>query len=225
MLYHFNDPEWIDGIIAPALPPGSTIPFIIGIAGPSGVGKTTIAQAIEKHLTARGRIVVRIGMDDFFVSPEERKRLDEWGPDHVRLSELAGILSSIRDGGRSFDVLRSVRRPRRAMVSWNMDLAGVDVILFEGLYALSSDPALGALVRFVDLGIYLSARIEDVKHWRFEQEADKPDARLADAMEKHWQEGILPDIERHVAPSEANADWIVTMEPDHRFRVTRRQDG
>jgi uridine kinase len=222
MLYHFKDPEWIEKIIVPALlSPGGTTPFIIGIAGPSGVGKTTIAGAIEENLVGRGRKVFRIGMDDFFVSPEERSKLDEWGPDHVRLSELSTVLESIRMGTRTFDVNRSVRRPKRAVVRWTIDLAGIDVILLEGIYVLSSDAALGALGRFVDLGIYLRGTIQDIKRWRFRQEAEKPDARSADAMEKHWREGIAPDIARHVASSEATADWIFTLETDHRFRATR----
>lgn len=222
MSYRFDDSEWIDQIIVPALsPPGGSVPFIIGIAGPSGIGKTTIAAAIERNLSARGRKVFRFGMDDFFVGPDQRARLDEWGPDHVRLEELSGVLRAIREGRKTFDPARSVRRPRRALISWKIDLSETDVIVFEGLYALSSDPGLGGLRRFVDLAIYLSAGIEDVKRWRWAQEAEKPDARSEEAMGKHWTEGIRPDIEARVAPSAANADWIFVMDSEHRFRATR----
>jgi HAD superfamily hydrolase (TIGR01509 family) len=194
-------------------------PFIVGIGGPAGVGKSTMAARLERSLIARGKTVLVLGLDSFFKSPQEREGLGEWGPDHVRLDEVRRVLDSIRRGRKVIRTRRYVRSPRRRMISWTIEPAGADVIVLEGLYAIGSSRPVGNLSEFVDLAIYVGASLESIKLWRFQQEEQKPEGRDRRAMKDHWEKGILPDVVNHVQPTEVNADIVVRVGPDRQTTI------
>ena len=222
--YDFEGNNWAADTIEPLIQtPKAGALMIIGIAGPSGAGKTTLSARLSEFFVARGRHPFLIGLDDFFRSPKERSELDEWGPGHVRLDELASILRSIRAGKKVFQTLRFVRKPKKDMVAWKIDLNDIDLVIFEGLYAISNEERLGGFFRYIDVAIYLKAAIDNMKRWRFEQERKKPLSRTEKQMQKHWNEGILPDIRQNIQPSEANADLVFLIDKHHRFEVLKKR--
>lgn len=178
-----------------------------------------MARALTAHLRAAGRRVEILAMDDFFAAPEIRQTLGEWGPDHVRFGELEAVLQAFRAGHPPPPVLRYQRVPQPHLAVWTPPLAEVDLLVFEGLYTLSAASACGALLRHVDLGLFLDAALEHVKRWRFDQEAAKPRGRGREAMERHWREGILPDTRDRVLPSRANAAMVLEKDEAHRWRL------
>ena len=224
--YAFEGNDWVADTIEPLTQtPKAGGLTIIGIAGPSGVGKTTLSIRLSEFFVARGRHPFLIGLDDFLRSPKERSILDEWGPGHVRLDELGHILRSIRAGKKVFQTLRFVRKPTKNMIAWKIDINEIDLVIFEGLYAISDEERLGSFFRYVDVAIYLKAAIDDMKRWRFEQEMKKPQPRTEKQMRKHWDEGILPDIRQNIKPSEANADLVFLIDKNHRFEVFKKGKG
>ncbi len=214
-----HDRPWVEALTARLPVVGRGKPFVLALAGPSGVGKSTLARALAQYFEAAGRRAEVLAMDDFFAAPEVRGRLGEWGPDHMRFDALEAVLSAYRAGQPSPQVLRYQRVPHPHLVPWVPALVGADLLVFEGLYTLSSAAECGALLRHVDLGLFLDAALEHVKRWRFDQEAAKPKGRDPQAMERHWQLGILPDTRDRVLPSRANAAMVLQKDHAHRWRL------
>ncbi len=195
-------------------------PFVIGIGGPSGVGKSTLAHGIRGLLEHADHRVLIIGVDGFFKDPRDRDRLGEWGPDHVRFSELRRVLNHIVAGDRSpLETMQYRRLPEKALYPWTIVLDDISVVVLEGLYAVSSDPGLGSLLDVVDLPVFIEAADEDRRRWRFEQEAAKPVSKSAAHMEKHWAEGIIPDTRDNVIPSRVNAAILLHADSEHQFQI------
>lgn len=195
-------------------------PFVIGIGGPSGVGKSTLAHGVRESLGHAGHRVLIIGVDDFFKDPREREKLDEWGPDHVRFGELRRVLDHIVASDQGpLETMQYRRVPEKALYPWTIVLENISVVVLEGLYAISSDPGLGSLLDVVDLPVFIDAADEDRKRWRFEQEAAKPISKDAQHMERHWSEGIIPDTRNNVMPSKVNAAILLCVDSKHRFQI------
>lgn len=216
-----NDPVWqslVDSIEPRLKTWPSESPFIVGIGGPSGVGKSTVAKRLARTLESRGRRCLVLGLDDFFKTPEAREKLGEWSPEHVRLAEARRVLKALKGGETVIETLRYRRVPRKRLEPWRLSARGIDVVLFEGLYALSRSQNLGRLGELMDLGIYLDADPQDLKRWRFQQELEKPNHRDAEGLERHWREGICPDLHHNIAPTARHADLIFWIDSDHSLR-------
>lgn len=201
------------------LPATKNRPAIVAVAGPSGVGKSRLAARLASHLVDSGYSAHVLGMDDFFYSKEYRNSLGEWGPDHVRFHDLERVLTAVTEGNPIPVVKRYLRKPKAHLKSWLPDLADRDVVVFEGLYALSQDIECGNLGRFADIKVFLDAPDQLLKKWRFEQEAAKPAGRDNQAMEHHWREGIAPDTRDRVRPSGKDAHIRLGKDTEHRFTI------
>ncbi|NIM12142.1 MAG: hypothetical protein GTO45_08525 [Candidatus Aminicenantes bacterium] len=195
-------------------------PYIVGIAGCAGVGKSTFAEEIKKTLEIKKKKVKIIGFDDFFKSREERRKLGtEWDENHVRLEDLVTFFNKIKEGAKRIPITRYVRDPQvgdSQLIKEEVNFDGIDIIIFEGLYAISSEKRLGNLLQFVDFSIYLDAEISDIKEWRYEQETKKDSKKQRTLMEMdtHWEKGIVPDIKNNVAPSRKNAHLIIHFDSE-----------
>jgi len=210
---------WIDDYIQKAIKNNvSTPPIILGIGGPAGVGKSTFARDLSKYLLTRGHKTTILELDDFILSRSLRPHSSEWGPDHINIEALRRILYLIKRGERRIDIRKHANNTRRSASPWIMDLIGIRVVIFEGVYALNNVTELGKFSSFLDLSIYMHARPIDLKSWRFQQEKRKMEGRTAEEMNRHWKEGILPDLYERVMPTKNNAKIII--EVDHK-RTTR----
>jgi D-glycerate 3-kinase len=115
---------------------------VIGLCGPQGSGKSTIAAATVKLLEQRGLTGVAVSLDDFYLSKSARERLAREvhpllatrGPPGTHDVDLAGaVLEQLRRPGRvavpAFDKAADERAPRAA---WRTYSTPVDVVIFEG---------------------------------------------------------------------------------------------
>ena len=53
----------------------STKPFVFGISGGQGAGKSTLCQALEKKLATQGKTTLTLSLDDFYLSKAARQKL------------------------------------------------------------------------------------------------------------------------------------------------------
>lgn len=54
---------------------GSTQPFIVGINGVQGAGKTTLVKNLEKELKSKGLETLVCSLDDFYLTREDQVKL------------------------------------------------------------------------------------------------------------------------------------------------------
>ena len=120
-------------------------PLVLGLCGSQGSGKTTLAQALQAELSARGLSVAVLSLDDLYLSSAERGRLArEVHP----LLQTRGVPGT-HDVDLGLDVIQQLvsaastdptRIPRfdkaldepRPAEHWDEFQGRADVVIFEG---------------------------------------------------------------------------------------------
>ncbi|MDP9418431.1 MAG: nucleoside/nucleotide kinase family protein [Actinomycetota bacterium] len=183
---------------------------LLGIAGPPGAGKSTLAEHITADLGARARIV---GMDGFHLAQTELVRLRrEHRKGAIDTFDVAGyvaLLRRLRDPAE--DVVyapvfrRDLEEPIGSAVPVGPD---VPLVIAEGNYLLVADGPWGAVRALLDEAWYV---------------ATPHDARRHRLIERHMAFGRSPDAARAwtLGPDERNAELVERTRGrgDHVVRV------
>jgi D-glycerate 3-kinase len=146
---------------------------VIGLCGPQGSGKSTIAAATAQLLEDRGLTAVALSLDDFYLSKSSRERLAREvhpllatrGPPGTHDVALAGaVLEQLRRPGRvalpTFDKAADERAPRAA---WRTLATPGDVVIFEGWCLGARSQGAAALAQPVNA---LEAEEDPDGRWR-----------------------------------------------------------
>lgn len=121
---------------------GRERPLVVGLCGPQGSGKSTMAAVLAALLEAEGLSVAVLSLDDLYLTRAERLQLAERVHPLLRVRGVPGthdvalgldLLDSLARTGATaipaFDKAADDRRPRE---EWPVAEGPVDVILFEG---------------------------------------------------------------------------------------------
>jgi len=207
-------------------------PFVVGIAGGVGVGKTTLANTLAQHLTARAVTVAVLATDNFLhpnAALAERGLLMQKGfPATYDVELIRDTLATLRRGASAsvpmydhgiYDVL-----PDRVQI------APTDVLLLEGVNVLQPE-----IAQLLDLSMYIDVDVEHARGWflhRFAALCDQgvgfyapfsqmtAEEREAIA-ESAWSGINLVNLERHIAPTMAAAAVVIRKEADHSIAEVR----
>lgn len=180
-------------------------PFLVGIAGGSGSGKTALSAALCDAL--RPATVGRLAQDAYYrdrgaVAPEARARLNFDVPDALDLDLFTEHLAAVRRGAR-------VCPPRYCFVTHRRRGSGApvgpaDVVLVEGVLLLL-DPRARELL---DLRIYLDAP-EGLRLSRRLARDVRERGRTERSVLAQFRASTSPAHRRHVEPSKAWADLVL----------------
>jgi pantothenate kinase len=175
---------------------------LLGITGPPGGGKSTLAQAIAHELGDRARLV---GMDGFHLAQAELVRLgrqDRKGaPDTFDALGYVALLRRLRDATEEVvyapEFQRAIEEPINAAVAVPRD---VPLVITEGNYLL------------VDEGPWADVRELLDEAWYVVQDDD---TRLRLLIARHIEFGKPPDFAREwvMRSDERNAALIATTRP------------
>jgi len=140
---------------------------VVGIAGPPGAGKSTLAAAVVADLVASGRAAALVGLDGFHLA---QRVLDRAGlapikgaPETFDPTGYLALLHRLRAIPRetvyapAFD--RSLEEPIAGAVPIGPE---VDVVVTEGNYLLLDAPPWGGIRSLLDESWYLQTA-EDVR--------------------------------------------------------------
>ncbi len=163
-------------------------PLFIGVAGGSGSGKTTVAEALVEAIDG----VALVEHDWYYrhtphLSYQERARVNYDHPDSLETDLLVSHLEALRAG-------QPVNRPAYDFTSHlrfeeTIPLAPARVVVVEGILVLA-DPALRSLL---DLKVYIDT---------------DPDLRLARRLERDIRE-------RGRSVESVLAQYLATVRPMH----------
>ena len=180
-------------------------PLIIGIAGGSGSGKSTVAKAVADHLTTSS--VAFIDMDAYYknfpaLSFDERKKLNWDHPDAFDYDLLCAHLESLSNrrpiDKPEYDFVTHLRRAEHTRVD------PADVVVIDGILLFVDARAreLCDVKVFVDADadIRLIRRIERDTHVR---------GRPLDEIIEQYLSTVQPMHNEFVEPSKRYADVIV----------------
>lgn len=140
--------------------------LLVAISGPPGAGKSTLAEAVEKALIARGVATSVLPMDGFHMDNavlEERGLLARKGaPDTFDVRGLIDIVRAVREGG---EVLVPVfdRTRELAVAAARAIPAGPRVVLAEGNYLLLEDQPWSVLAPLFDLTVMIAPPADELR--------------------------------------------------------------
>lgn len=184
---------------------GNRQPILIGVAGGTGSGKTTVAHSILKQV-GWSRIAF-IQHDSYYhdasnLPPEERARLNFDHPDALETSLLVEHLNTLRAGQPVeipiYDFRSHTRKPETRLVTPE------PVILVEGIL-IFADKALRELF---DVKIYVDTD-PDLRFIRRLVRDMKDRGRSLDSVVDQYMQTVRPMHMEFVEPSKRHADVII----------------
>ena len=179
--------------------------FIIGIAGGTGSGKTTVVRILIERLP-KGEVVV-IPQDSYYndsshVPFEERQNINFDHPDAFEWPLLAKHIEMLKNGESIeqpiYDYITSSRQEKTIHVDPR------EIIIVEGIMALH-DPILR---QQMDLKIFVDADADD-RLIRVAQRDIVERGRTVEAVMDRYQKVLKPMHEQFIEPCKRHADVII----------------
>jgi uridine kinase len=178
---------------------------IVGIAGGSAAGKTTLARALAEALGPER--VLQLQQDWYYrdlshIEPKDRCALNFDHPEALEIELLRQHLRSLRRG-------ETVRRPAydfttHTRLSHWLLLIPREMVLVEGTLVLA-DMALRELL---DICVYVDASKEIRLGRRLTRDVAERGRDVASCLEQHWRT-VWPMHELYVGPSRSHAQVVV----------------
>lgn len=180
-------------------------PYIVGIAGGSGSGKTTFLNIVKKRLPINSISV--ISQDDYY-KPKDQQAIDENGeinfdlPDAVERQKLHKDLVKLTKGVPIEIVEYTFNVEKESQVR---EIFSAPIIIVEGLFVFHYEEIRNLL----DLQIYIDVR-EDLKLERRLKrdtvERGYPEVKIR----YQWDHHVVPSYKKFLKPYRDNADVIIT---------------
>ena len=178
--------------------------FVIGIAGGTGAGKTTVARLVTENV---GESVTRIPIDNYYhdlshLDFEARKRRNYDHPSAFEWDLLRTQLSSLLEGQPvempQYDFASHNRKAERKRVE------PTDVVILEGILALYDE----TINEMMDLRLYVETDA-DVRILRRIQRDVIERGRDLEGVIDQYLSTVKPMHEQFIEPTKRNADLII----------------
>ena len=174
--------------------------IIIGIAGGTGSGKTTVVRRIIESLSENEVAVLPLDSyykDSSHVPVEERQNINFDHPDAFEWSLLSRHVAMLREG-------RSIEQPTYSYLPCTIHIEPREVIIIEGILALC-DKKLRSMM---DLKIFVDAD-PDERLIRVIQRDVVERGRTAEAVMERYTRILKPMHQQFIEPCKRYADLIV----------------
>ncbi|MBW9307988.1 uridine kinase [Lactobacillus delbrueckii] len=190
-------------------------PLVIGIAGGSGSGKTTVSKEISKRLPADRVLILTEDAyynDNSSLSMDERKKINYDHPNAYDTDLLIEQLQDLLDGKAielptyNFNILS------RAKDTIHVEPA--DIIILEGILVLASEE----LRKFMDIKLFVDAD-DDIRFIRRLQRDTQERGRSIDWIISQYLATVKPSYNQFVEPSKKYADIIIPQGGENQVAI------
>ena len=187
------------------MPKTNNKPFVIGVAGGSGSGKSTVTREVLASIGPEMATVVF--QDDYYLdqshmSPEDRRKTNYDHPDAFDWPLLVQHVQALRRGEAiempSYDFAKDNRSSKTITVK------PAPVIVVEGLFALYD----AKLRNMMSLKLYVDTA-SDVRFIRRLQRDMAERGRSAESVINQYLETVRPMHKQFIEPTKRNADVIL----------------
>ncbi|KAK6878735.1 Uridine kinase [Candida tropicalis] len=197
--------------------PPWTEPYIIGIAGNSGSGKTSISQKIIQEINQPWTVL--LSFDNFYnpLTPEESKQafannFDFDTPDSLDFELLVETIKNLKKGGKATIPVYSFTSHNRT--NKTNTIYGANVIIVEGLYALYDQ----RLLDMMDLKIYVDTDLDICLARRLTRDILYRGRDLGGAIQQ-WERFVKPNAVKFLNPTMNNADLVIPRGLDNSIAI------
>ncbi len=185
-------------------------PYVIGISGGSGSGKSTIVKMVCETFSSDK--VCLLTQDDFYF-PKEQQAIDDEGiTDFDRISAIDhdsfhDRLVELMDG-KTIQLKEYVFNNDKASARMKT-ISSAPIIIAEGLFVFSSEKVKA----LIDLTVFVDT--SDVKKVirRIQRDQQERNYPLEDVLYR-YQHHVLPSYERHIAPHRNSVDLVINNNDD-----------
>lgn len=194
--------------------PPWTTPYIIGVGGSSGSGKTSVANKIVSQINTPWTVL--ISLDNFYkpLSIAERElafdnNYDFDKPESIDLELAYSCILSLKEG-------KMTRIPTYSFVDHDripdkfITIYGASVIVVEGIYALYDK----RLLDLMDLKIYVDADLDICLARRLSRDIVYRGRDLQGCI-RQWEKFVKPNADQFVKPTMKNANAIIPSIADN----------
>jgi len=179
--------------------------LVIGVAGGTGSGKTTVARKLVEALPARLAIIIEYDSyyrDRSALSPEERDALNYDHPDALESELLAEHLHSLRTGASVEVPIYDFRNHTRRRETRRVDPTAVVVV--EGILTLAQP----AVREQLDIKIFVDTDPDIRVFRRIRRDLEDRGRTFASVREQYYR-SVRPMHNHFVEPSKRWADLII----------------
>jgi uridine kinase len=180
-------------------------PVIIGVAGGSGSGKTTVAERVRE--AAPGRTVAILHHDSYYrdsshLAPEDRARINYDHPQAFETDLLVRDLMLLRAGEPVAVPVYDYATHSRTGVTRIIEPA--DIVFVEGILVLEHD----ALRNLMDIRLFVDVDADERLMRRLERDIQERGRSLASVM-RQYREVVRPMHLQFCEPSKRYAHLII----------------
>lgn len=199
--------------------------YLVGIAGGSGSGKTSLVRALRRSLPEHS--ICLISQDDYY-HPQENQQIDPNGklnydlPTAVDLDQLTRDLCSLLAGETIYRKEYTFNQAGKE--GGLVELRPAPIVLVEGLFVLHHEPVRELL----DLRVFIEASTSTQLHRRLKRDHTERGYGHEEVMYQ-WENHVLPAYEQFLLPyrhicdlhvvNESNFDRAIAVLRDHLLRM------
>lgn len=189
--------------------------IIIGIAGGTGSGKTTVVNKITNSFP-RGEVAV-IPQDSYYkdsshIPPEERSKINFDEPDAIEWKLLVKHLKELKQGNAidmpTYSYLTCTRQPETVRVE------PCEVVIIEGILVLNDEE----LRDMMDVKVFVDADADD-RLIRVISRDCVERGRTPMMVINRYQEVLKPMHNQYIEPSKRHADLILPQGGDNHVAI------
>ena len=179
--------------------------IIIGIAGGTGSGKTTVVKRISEYFSKNA--VAMLPLDAYYkdnghISIEERRNINFDHPNSIEYELITKHLQELKEG-------KTVECPIYSYITCErsnetISIKPSHVVIVEGILSLTDEP----LRNLMDVKIYVDCEA-DLRLMRVIKRDTKERGRDADTVMNRYLETVRPMHDQFIEPTKRFADIIV----------------
>lgn len=187
-------------------------PYIIGITGSSGSGKTYVSKMIKN--TIKNPIVI-ISMDNFYkgLNDVEKENVEEYNFDDLNALDLELFIECINKLKQGLEVeiptydFKTHKRGKEKIL-----IKPLNVIIIEGILIFNNNE----LRNLFDFKVYIDAKISTVIFRRLERDLLERE-RDFKSIKTQYIKFVQPSYEKYIKPIKKFCDLVIPNEDDTNF--------
>ncbi len=193
-------------------------PYIIGITGGSGSGKTCIVKKLKSTLSGK---VTFLSQDDYYI-PREQQIYDGKGVQNFDLPTSINLQAFVVDmkkliAGKTVNRTEYVFNNEKATPK-ELTFEPAEVLIVEGLFLLH----VPEIVELLDLSIFVHARDDQKISRRIVRDQIERNYPLEDVLYR-YEHHVMPSYLTYILPYKDTADLVINnnITYDHALAVVK----